>query len=121
MNMIRARPTTPTIVKTRPEATLFCKKDELPVFELILGGVAFGDDCTVTVEVCTVTGGSEIALIEAFVGDATGADKVVELELLDGNVPVVLRPCQPCILRHRYWKTYEDALSDVEVFEVLHT
>ncbi len=48
----------PTIVKTRPEATLFCKKDELLVFELSLG-VALGGDCTITVEVCTDTDKSE--------------------------------------------------------------
>jgi len=113
----------PTIVKTRPEATLFCKKDVLPVFELTFG-VALGDDCTITVEVCTGTDVSEgviIALDEVLVGvgDATGADEGVRVgsALLDDNL--VLGTCQPCMLRHRYWKTHEeDALSDFEALDI---
>jgi len=89
----------PTKVKTRPKATLFCKGDELLVFELTLG-VALGGNCTIPVEVYTGTDEPEGVLVKIVqdVGSATGADEGVKSALLDGDL--VLGHVKPCILRH---------------------
>jgi len=100
--MIRARPTMPTTVKTRPEATLFCKKDELLGFGLSPGpGIALGVDGTVTVAVCT---GTDVLVVsdEVLVVDATGADEVLESVLLDDDevvedVPLPLADVEVCV------------------------
>jgi hypothetical protein len=77
MNMIKIRPTTPTIANTKPEAALFCRKDVL-LEELVLrdGGATKGDSTTTVV--VTRRGDDELEMLS--VEEAEDAEVEVEVE-----------------------------------------
>jgi fibronectin type 3 domain-containing protein len=88
MKKTKARPKIPTIVNTKPEATLFCRKEVLEVTATT--GVAVEDededDWTTTVVRVTGEGVRELELLTiGGVGTPVGADEeaVAEETLLD--------------------------------------
>jgi len=69
MNMTKIRPTTPTIANTKPEATLFCRKDVLLEESVLREGGATKDDSTTTVVRVTRRGVDELEMLSVEVED----------------------------------------------------
>jgi len=83
MKKTKARPKIPTIVNTKPEATLFCRKD---VLELASATEAALEDGSTTVVVLVTEGGvkgTELLPIEGVVKAGGAAEEMVEETLLD--------------------------------------
>jgi len=83
MNMIKIRPTSPTIENTKPEATLFCRKDVLPEELVLREGGATRDDSTTTVVCVTRRGDEELEMLSVEeIEDEVKVEETMEGETL---------------------------------------